>query len=64
MEATLLLTLIVQRFRVELLAGERLDLKPAVTLRQKGRGLRVRITRREPEPTEPRPRELSAVFAS
>ena len=43
MEATLLLALITQRFRIELLAGERLDLKPAVTLRQKGRGLRVRI---------------------
>jgi cytochrome P450 len=47
MEATLLLTLIVQRFRVELLAGERLDLRPAVTLRQKGPGLRVRIVARE-----------------
>ena len=48
MEATLLLALIVQRFRVELLAGERLELKPAVTLRQKGPGLRVRIVARAP----------------
>jgi cytochrome P450 len=47
MEATLLLTMIVQRFRLELLAGERLDLRPAVTLRQKGAGLRVRIVARE-----------------
>ena len=49
MEATLLLALIVQRFRIELLAGERLDLKPAVTLRQKGSGLRVRIVARREE---------------
>ncbi len=42
MEATLLLAMIVQRFRVELLPGERLELAPAVTLRQKGDGLRVR----------------------
>ena len=46
MEATLLLALIVQRFRVDLLAGERLELRPAVTLRQEGRGTRVRITAR------------------
>lgn len=43
MEATLLLAMIVQRFHVELLPGERLELAPAVTLRQKGPGLRVRI---------------------
>jgi cytochrome P450 len=42
MEATLLLALIVQRFHVELLPGERLELAPAVTLRQKGEGLQVR----------------------
>jgi cytochrome P450 len=47
MEATLLLALIVQRFRVELLPGERLELAPAVTLRQKGEGLRVRTLARE-----------------
>jgi cytochrome P450 len=46
MEATLLLALIVQRFRVELVAGERLFLKPAVTLRQQGRGLQVRMVAR------------------
>jgi len=49
MEATLLLAVIVQRFRVELLAGESLELRPAVTLRQKGPGLRVRILAREAE---------------
>jgi cytochrome P450 len=48
MEATLLLAMIVQRFRVELLPGERLELAPAVTLRQKGEGLRVRTLARAP----------------
>jgi cytochrome P450 len=57
MEATLLLAVILQRFRVELLAGERLDLRPAVTLRQKGRGLLVRIVAREEERAAPRTRE-------
>jgi cytochrome P450 len=47
MEATLLLVLIVQRFRLELIAGQRLELKPAVTLRQKGPGLFVRIVARD-----------------
>jgi len=42
MEATLLLAMIVQRFRVALLPGQTLELAPAVTLRQKGPGLRVR----------------------
>jgi cytochrome P450 len=46
MEATVLLAVIVQRFRLELLPGERLDLRPAVTLRQQGPGLRVRIVAR------------------
>jgi cytochrome P450 len=46
MEATLLLAMIVQRFRVELLPGERLELAPAVTLRQKGDGLLVRMIER------------------
>lgn len=43
MEAALVLATIVQRFRIELLAGQRLELKPAVTLRQAGPGLRVRL---------------------
>jgi cytochrome P450 len=47
MEAALVLATIVQRYRVELLAGQRLDLKPAVTLRQKGPGLRVRLVERK-----------------
>jgi cytochrome P450 len=59
MEATLLLVLITQRFRVELLAGERLDLRPAVTLRQKGHGLRVRIVAREQQRPASRPRQDS-----
>ena len=46
MEATLILALIVQRFRVELLPGQRLVLKPSVTLRQAGPGLRVRLVER------------------
>ncbi len=44
MEAVLMLAVVLQRFRVELLPGERLELRPSVTLRQKGDGLRVRIT--------------------
>jgi cytochrome P450 len=46
MEATLILALVVQRFRIELCAGERLALKPGVTLRQAGPGLRVRLVAR------------------
>jgi cytochrome P450 len=46
MEATLLLALVVQRYRLDLLPGERLELKPSVTLRQKGPGLRVRLFER------------------
>ncbi len=49
MEATLLLAMIVQRFRVELLPGQRLELAPAVTLRQKGEGLQVRTLARSEE---------------
>jgi len=46
LEATLLLALVVRRFRVELVAGQRLDLAPAVTLRQKGAGLLVTLRAR------------------
>jgi cytochrome P450 len=46
MEATLILALVVQRFRIELLAGQHLVLKPGVTLRQAGPGLRVRLVER------------------
>jgi cytochrome P450 len=46
MEATLLLAVILQRYRVELLPGQRLELAPAVTLRPKGPGLRVRLVER------------------
>lgn len=45
-EATLLLAMMVQRFRLELLPGQRLELKPSVTLRQKGPGLKVRLVER------------------
>jgi cytochrome P450 len=48
MEATLVLATILQRFRIELLPGERLALKPAVTLRQAGPGLQVRLIGRKP----------------
>jgi cytochrome P450 len=47
MEATLILAMVLQRFRVELCPGQRLELKPSVTLRQAGPGLRVRLTARE-----------------
>jgi cytochrome P450 len=47
MEATLILAIIVQRFRIELLPGQRLVLEPSVTLRQAGPGLRVRLVERE-----------------
>jgi cytochrome P450 len=43
MEATLMLAIILQRFRVELLPSQRLELRPSVTLRQRGPGLRARI---------------------
>jgi cytochrome P450 len=46
MEATLILALIVRRWHVELLPGQRLELKPSVTLRQRGPGLRVRLADR------------------
>jgi cytochrome P450 len=46
MEATLILALIVRDWRVELLGGQRLELKPSVTLRQRGAGLKVRLARR------------------
>jgi cytochrome P450 len=43
MEATLLLAIILQRYRLELLPGQRLELAPSVTLRPKGPGLRMRV---------------------
>ena len=47
MEATLILVMIAQRFRIELLPGQRLELEPSVTLRQAGPGLRVHVVERE-----------------
>jgi cytochrome P450 len=43
LEATLMLAIIVSRFRLDLLPGQRLGLEPSVTLRQAGDGLRVRL---------------------
>lgn len=48
MEATLILAMVLQRWRVELLPGQTLELQPSVTLRQKGPGLRVRLVERAP----------------
>ena len=42
-EATLMLALIARRWRVEMLPGQTLTFKPAVTLRQAGEGLRARL---------------------
>ncbi len=44
MEATLILAVIAERWRLDLLPGQELELEPSVTLRQKGPGLRVRLT--------------------
>lgn len=46
MEAALALATIVQRHRIELLPGQRLELAPSVTLRHKGPGLKARIAAR------------------
>jgi cytochrome P450 len=46
MEATLVLVIVLQRFRVELLPGQRLTFKPTATLRQAGPGLSVRLVAR------------------
>jgi cytochrome P450 len=46
MEATLILALVVQKWQVQLLPGEQLELQAAVTLRPKGSGLRVRLAER------------------
>ena len=46
LEATLMLAVIVSRWRLDLRPGQRLELKPSVTLRQAGDGLRVKLTAR------------------
>jgi cytochrome P450 len=46
LEATLMLAVIVGRWRLDLLPGQRLAFKPSVTLRQAGDGLRVRLAAR------------------
>jgi cytochrome P450 len=55
MEATLLLAIVLQRFEVDLLPGERLTFRPSVTLRQKGPGLRARLVARRPATRVPAP---------
>ena len=50
LEATLMLAVIVSRWRLDMLPGQRLELKPSVTLRQAGDGLRVRLTERSGAP--------------
>jgi len=54
MEATMMLSLIVRDWRVELLPGQTLVLKPSVTLRQRGPGLRVRLVERARHELGPR----------
>ncbi|MGE0791240.1 MAG: cytochrome P450 [Sandaracinaceae bacterium] len=46
MEAMLLLAITVQRYRLELLPNQRLELAPSVTLRPKGPGIRMRVHER------------------
>src|SRR5690606_18794749 len=53
LEATLMLATIAQRYRFELLPGERLELKPSVTLRQSGPGLQARVVARFPGESRP-----------
>jgi cytochrome P450 len=48
LEATLMLAIIVRRWRLDLLPGQRLAFKPSVTLRQEGSGLRARLVARPP----------------
>ena len=51
MEAVLMLSMIVARFRVDLLPFEELHFKPSVTLRPKGHGVRARLVAREKQST-------------
>jgi cytochrome P450 len=55
MEAALILAMIVQRWQVELLPGQKLELRPSVTLRQKGPGLQVRLAERATREQPKRP---------
>ena len=64
MEATLLLAVIAQRWQIELLPGQRLELKPSVTLRQKGPGLRVRLAERAERRVQGEAKRPSAANAS
>lgn len=46
LEATLLLAILVQRYHLELIQGQRLEFTPSVTLRPKGAGMRMRVHER------------------
>jgi cytochrome P450 len=61
MEAALILVTLLQRYRFELLPGQRLDLKPSVTLRQAGPGLRMRIFDRAAQAPAVKPAAAVAV---
>ncbi len=47
MEAVLMLAIIVQRYHLELMPGQRLEFVPSVTLRPEGEGLRARAQARD-----------------
>ncbi len=49
MEAILALATIAQRWRVELVPGQKIELQPKITLRPK-HGIRVKVFPREPMP--------------
>ena len=59
----LILAIVVQRWRIELLPGQRLELKPSVTLRQAGAGLHARLVAR-PQPSRNTTRENDALPAT
>lgn len=56
MEAVLIMAMVVQRYHLELLPGERLELVPSVTLRAK-RGMRMRVSRRVASGARDAPRD-------
>ncbi|MEL6181082.1 MAG: cytochrome P450, partial [Myxococcota bacterium] len=68
MEAILVMAVVMQRYHLELLPGERLELVPSVTLRAK-QGMRMRVFPRQPttHPTKapnPQPRQAATCPAA